>query len=168
MQISTVVIANLHMLSSSFDDSLGDKSESTLIVAVGWQRWWVFLRTVNILLQLEYPLCISGGFRAGDELGFESWHGDATLLSRLLRDSSIACEKHMASLRLAVRTVIGPIGIRASYETNADVEADAEADADADADDDADANANANANDNAEADANANANANADAMTLEV
>ena len=39
MQISTVVIANVDMLSSSFDDSHGDKSESTLIVAVDWQRW---------------------------------------------------------------------------------------------------------------------------------
>ena len=32
MQVSTVVIANVDMLSSSFDDSCGDKSESTLIV----------------------------------------------------------------------------------------------------------------------------------------
>jgi len=39
MQISTVGIANIDMLSSSFDDSLGDKSESTLIVLVDWQRW---------------------------------------------------------------------------------------------------------------------------------
>jgi len=31
----------------------------------------------------------------------------------------------MASLRLAVRAVIGPIGIRVSYETIADVDADA-------------------------------------------
>ena len=39
MQISTVVIANVDVFSSSFDDSRGDKSESTLIVAVDWQ-WW--------------------------------------------------------------------------------------------------------------------------------
>jgi len=39
MQISTVVIANVDAFSSSFDDSRGDKSESTLIVAVDWQ-WW--------------------------------------------------------------------------------------------------------------------------------
>ena len=39
MQISTVVIANVHMLSSSIDDSRGDKSQRTLIVAVDWQRW---------------------------------------------------------------------------------------------------------------------------------
>jgi len=39
MQISTVVIANVDVFSSSFDDSRGDKSESTLIVAVEWQ-WW--------------------------------------------------------------------------------------------------------------------------------
>ena len=39
MQISTVVIANVNTFSSSFDDSCGDKSESTLIVAVDWQRW---------------------------------------------------------------------------------------------------------------------------------
>jgi len=51
MQILTVVIANVYMLSSSFDDSHGDKSESTLIVEVDCQRWLVFL--VNILLQLE-------------------------------------------------------------------------------------------------------------------
>jgi len=39
MQISTVVIANVDVLSSSFDDSRGDMSESTLVVAVHWQRW---------------------------------------------------------------------------------------------------------------------------------
>jgi len=39
----------------------------------------------------------------------------------------------MASLRLAVRAVIGPIGIRIPYETIADVDADVDADADADA-----------------------------------
>jgi len=39
MQISTVVIANVNVLSSSFDESRGDKSESTLIVGVDWQ-WW--------------------------------------------------------------------------------------------------------------------------------
>jgi len=38
MQISTVVIANVDVFSSSFDDSHGDKGESTLIVAVDWQR----------------------------------------------------------------------------------------------------------------------------------
>ena len=51
----------------------------------------------------------------------------------------------MASLRLAVRAVIGPIGIRISYKTIADV----------------DANGNANAN------ANANANVNANAIAIE-
>jgi len=39
MQISTVVIANVDVFSSSFDDSHGDKGESTLNVAVDWQRW---------------------------------------------------------------------------------------------------------------------------------
>jgi len=39
MQISTVVIGNVDVFSLSFDDSRGDKSESTLIVAVDWQ-WW--------------------------------------------------------------------------------------------------------------------------------
>ena len=40
VQISTVVIANVDVLSSSFDDSCGDKCESTrLIVTVDWQ-WW--------------------------------------------------------------------------------------------------------------------------------
>ena len=39
VQILTVVIANIDVLSSSFDDSRGDKGESTLIVAVDWQRW---------------------------------------------------------------------------------------------------------------------------------
>jgi len=34
MQILTVVIANVDVLSSSFDDSRGDKSENILIVAV--------------------------------------------------------------------------------------------------------------------------------------
>jgi hypothetical protein len=39
VQISTVVIANVDVCSSSFDDSRGDYSESTLIVTVDWQRW---------------------------------------------------------------------------------------------------------------------------------
>ena len=39
VQISTVVIANVDVFSSSFDDSRGDQSESTLIVAVDWQQW---------------------------------------------------------------------------------------------------------------------------------
>jgi len=39
MQTRTVVIANVDVFSSSFDDSRGDKGESTLIVAVDWQRW---------------------------------------------------------------------------------------------------------------------------------
>jgi len=39
MQISTVVIANVDVFSLSFDDSRGDKGESTLIVAIDWQRW---------------------------------------------------------------------------------------------------------------------------------
>jgi len=49
MQIPTVVIANVDMLSSRFDDSHGDISEITLDVAVEWQRWWVFV--VNVVLQ---------------------------------------------------------------------------------------------------------------------
>jgi len=39
MQISTVVIANVNVFSSSFDDCHGDYGESTLIVTVDWQRW---------------------------------------------------------------------------------------------------------------------------------
>ena len=39
VQMSTVVIANVDVFSSSHDDSCGDLSESTLIVAVDWQRW---------------------------------------------------------------------------------------------------------------------------------
>ena len=39
VQISTVVIANVNLLSSSFDASHGNQSESTLTVAVDWQ-WW--------------------------------------------------------------------------------------------------------------------------------
>jgi hypothetical protein len=39
MQISTVVIANVDMLSPSFDDFRGDKSVSTMIVAIDWQQW---------------------------------------------------------------------------------------------------------------------------------
>ena len=37
--ILTVVIANVDVFSSSFDDSHGDESESALIVTVDWQ-WW--------------------------------------------------------------------------------------------------------------------------------
>jgi len=39
MQISTVVIANIDVFSLSFDNSSRDMGESTLIVAVDWQRW---------------------------------------------------------------------------------------------------------------------------------
>jgi hypothetical protein len=39
MQILTDVIGNINMLSVIFDDSRGDNSESTLIVAVYW-LWW--------------------------------------------------------------------------------------------------------------------------------
>ena len=38
MQISTVVIANVDVFNSSFDDSSCNKGESTLIIAVDWQR----------------------------------------------------------------------------------------------------------------------------------
>ena len=48
MQILTVVIANVDVFSSSFDDSRGDKGESTLIDAVDWQWWNVF--AVNVFL----------------------------------------------------------------------------------------------------------------------
>ena len=39
VQISTIMIANVDVLSSSFDNSFGDKSESSRIVTVDWQRW---------------------------------------------------------------------------------------------------------------------------------
>jgi len=39
IQLSTVVIGNIDVFSSSVDDSSGDKSESTLTVPVDWQRW---------------------------------------------------------------------------------------------------------------------------------
>jgi len=39
MQISTVVIPNFDVFSLSFDDSHGDKCESTLTVTADWQRW---------------------------------------------------------------------------------------------------------------------------------
>ena len=39
MHISTVVIAHLNVRSSRLDDSCGDKSESTPVVAVDW-KWW--------------------------------------------------------------------------------------------------------------------------------
>jgi hypothetical protein len=45
---STVVIGNIDVFSSSFDDSRGDKGESTLIDAVDWQWWNVF--AVNVFL----------------------------------------------------------------------------------------------------------------------
>jgi len=38
MPILTGVIANVDVFSSNFDDSHGDNSEGTLIVAVDW--WW--------------------------------------------------------------------------------------------------------------------------------
>jgi len=39
MRISTVVIANIELLSSSLDDSGGNTTKSTLIVIVDWQQW---------------------------------------------------------------------------------------------------------------------------------
>jgi len=42
MKISTVVIGNVRVFSLGFEDSHGDMSESTLIVAVDWQ-WWLVL-----------------------------------------------------------------------------------------------------------------------------
>jgi hypothetical protein len=39
MEISTVVYANVDVFSSSFDDSRGNKSESTLIGTADLQRW---------------------------------------------------------------------------------------------------------------------------------
>jgi hypothetical protein len=39
MQISTVVIANVDVLSSSFDAFRGNQSQITLIVAVDWEQW---------------------------------------------------------------------------------------------------------------------------------
>jgi len=119
MQISTVVIANVDVLSSNFDDTHGEMSESTLIIAVDWQQWWVFV--VNVILYLKNPFPFSRGLWACDELGLESWHGNDTLLSRLPRDSSICAEQHMASTRFAVCAVIGPIGIRVPSETTANV-----------------------------------------------
>jgi len=51
MQSLTVVIANVDVLRSSLDDSRGDKSESTLVVAVEWQQWSVIV--MNVVLQLK-------------------------------------------------------------------------------------------------------------------
>jgi len=67
----------------------------------------------------------TGGHWAGNELDNESWHGDDTLLLRLPQGSSISGEKHMASLKVALRTIIGPIGFRVFYETIADLDANA-------------------------------------------
>jgi hypothetical protein len=39
MQISSVVIANVHVLSFSFQHSCGDKNERILVFAVDCQRW---------------------------------------------------------------------------------------------------------------------------------
>jgi len=61
----------------------------------------------------------------------------------------MAGEKHIPSLRCAVHSVIGSIGIRVPCETIPD----------ADADVDANANANANANDDADSYADADGNA---------
>lgn len=54
-------------------------------------------------------------------LCFYNWH--QTVL-RLPRDcSTIACAKHMASLRRVVHTIIGPGRIQVPYQTIADVDA---------------------------------------------
>jgi hypothetical protein len=39
MQISTTVVTLVDVLSASLYDSHGNESESSLIVAVDWQRW---------------------------------------------------------------------------------------------------------------------------------
>jgi hypothetical protein len=39
VQISTIVLTNVDVLGASLYDSRGDESESSLIVAVDWQRW---------------------------------------------------------------------------------------------------------------------------------
>ena len=39
VQISTIMIANVDVLSLSFDNSFGDKCENSLINTVDWQRW---------------------------------------------------------------------------------------------------------------------------------
>jgi len=109
MQISPVVIANVDVSSSSFDDPRGDKAECTLFDAVDWHRWKVF--AMNLFLWLKKQLRFPRGLRGGAELGLESSHRDETLLSTLPQDCSIPGEKHMASLRLAVRAIIGPIGM---------------------------------------------------------
>jgi len=83
-------------------------------------------------------------------LCFRDCHEIAPLLAR----------EHKASLGFAVQVVIGPIIIRVSYKTIADVDVDANANANANAN--ADAKANANADSDADANSNANGNAKAD------
>jgi hypothetical protein len=39
VQISTIVVTNVDVLGASLYESSGDESESSLIVAVDWQRW---------------------------------------------------------------------------------------------------------------------------------
>jgi len=92
------------------------------------------------------------------------------------RGSSIAHEKHMASLRLPVRAVIGPMGIWVLYKTSADVDGYLDGDGDCDgdgngngyndSDGDGDGDDDGNGNGNGEVDAKANANA--DFITVEV
>jgi hypothetical protein len=47
VQTTTVVIANVDVLSVSIEDFNGDMSESILIVAVDWLWWYVSLSIVN-------------------------------------------------------------------------------------------------------------------------
>jgi hypothetical protein len=114
MEVSTIVIANIHMLCVSFYDSSCDVTKCTLIVSIDRERRCIF--AVYILVELEQPVPFTGAMGAGDIFGFKSWHSDEILLSQLAWDSSVAEKEYITSLRFAVGTIIGPIRVHVASE----------------------------------------------------
>jgi hypothetical protein len=114
MEISTIGIVNFDMLCPCFYDSTCEVTKCALIVAIDREGSFVF--HVYISVQLEQPFRFTGALEAGDEFSLESWHSDEILLLRLPWDSYHAEKQCMTSLRFAVHTVIGPIGVRVASE----------------------------------------------------
>ena len=79
MEISTIVIANVHILCASFYDSCCAMTKCSLIFAIDREQRCNF--AVYISVELKKPLRFTGAFRTSDVFGFEGRHGDEILLS---------------------------------------------------------------------------------------
>ena len=69
MEISTIVIANVDMICTSFYDPSCDMTKCTLIVTIDQKRRCIF--AVYISVELKQPLRFMGAFRTSDVFGFE-------------------------------------------------------------------------------------------------